>query len=421
MKSFVLKGDVAFCTDKRQIATHKNAYVVCKDGVCQGVFDTLPSQFKSLPLADYSGKLIVPGMTDLHVHAPQFQFRGTGMDLPLLPWLDKYAFKEEAKYSDTAYAKKAYAMFADALVRSFTTRAVIFATLHKNADLILADELEKTGLKTALGLVNMDRNSPSNLVQSSVKSAVCDTEEFILATQRLTNVTPVITPRFLPSCSDELMQKLGELRAKYGLAVQSHLDENADEIALVKTLTDAPSYAHGYQKFGLFGKDHNCVMAHCVHCTADEIELIKQNGVFVAHCPESNMNVSSGIAPVSSYVDNGVKVGIGSDVAGGSSLSLMRAGMQAVQMSKLYKLYVNQNARILDFWDVFYMLTKGGGEFFGKVGSFENGYEFDALVLDDSKAPSLVDFTLAERIERMLYVDDQTMIVAKYCGGEKIL
>lgn len=190
---------------------------------------------------------------------------------------------------------------------------------------------------------------------------------------------------------------------------------------------DAAFYGDGYDKYDLFG-DRNLdqekvrtVMAHCVWSTDDEVRRIKDNGVFIAHCPASNMNLSSGIAPIRKYLDLDMKVGLGSDVAGGQTESIFRAITDAIQVSKMYWRHVDEKAKPVTFEEAFYMETKGGGEFFGKVGSFEDGYEFDALVLDDSVLKSPNDLNIRQRIERAIYLSlDLNGIVAKYAAGRKI-
>ncbi|MFR9190595.1 MAG: amidohydrolase family protein, partial [Anaerotruncus massiliensis (ex Togo et al. 2019)] len=143
-------------------------------------------------------------------------------------------------------------------------------------------------------------------------------------------------------------------------------------------------YGGAYDRFGLFGGDAPTIMAHCVHSTGEEIDLMQARGVFIAHCAQSNTNLASGVAPVRAYLDRGMKVGLGTDIAGGFSLSVFRAMADAVQASKLRWRLLDDSLRPLTVPEAFYLGTKGGGEFFGKVGSFEEGYEFDAVVLDDS-------------------------------------
>ena len=219
------------------------------------------------------------------------------------------------------------------------------------------------------------------------------------------------------------MEQLGKIQKAYNLPVQSHLSENHGEIELVKELCpDSKFYGDAYDKYDLFGKKAKTVMAHCVWSTDDEVERIKENAVFVAHCPASNMNLSSGIAPIRKYLDKGIKVGLGSDVAGGQTESIFRAITDCIQMSKMYWRHVEQDAKPITFEEAFYMATKGGGEFFGKVGSFEEGYEFDAVVLDDSSIVSPNELTIRGRIERAIYLSlDLVGITEKYVSGRKVL
>ena len=212
------------------------------------------------------------------------------------------------------------------------------------------------------------------------------------------------------------------VQMRYQIPVQSHLSENLSEIEWVKELCPyAEFYGDAYDHFGLFGADAPTVMAHCVYSTEEEIQRMKENGVYVAHCPESNENLSSGIAPVKRYLEEGLSVGLGSDVAGGSTENLFRAMAHAIQMSKMRWRLVDQKYPALKSEEVFYMATKGGGSFFGKVGSFEEGYEFDAVVLDDSRLESSRQMSVKDRLERMIYLADEREVKAKYVRGNKII
>ena len=163
-------------------------------------------------------------------------------------------------------------------------------------------------------------------------------------------------------------------------------------------------------------------MAHCVWSTDSEVDLMKKNGVFVAHCPASNMNLTSGIAPIRKYLDLGLNIGLGSDIAGGHSLSIFRAITDAIQVSKMYFRMVSDEYHPLVFSEAFYLATKGGGAFFGKVGSFECGYEFDAVGMDDTHLPHPQKLNLAERMERAVYLGlDEKNITAKYAAGKRII
>jgi guanine deaminase len=421
-KGLILKGDICYSLSKDCIATKENAYLVSVDGIVKGVFEELPEAYQNFPLEDFTGKLIVPGLVDLHIHAPQYPFRGIGMDLELLDWLDCHAFLEEAKYQDPEYAKEAYGIFAEAMKRGATTRVCMFGTLHVPATLTLMDAMEETGLISYVGKVNMDRNSPDSLRERDGEASMVATKEWLSETEgRYQRTHPILTPRFIPSCTNELMEGLKEIQSAYGLPVQSHLSENFGEIQWVKELCpEAEFYGDAYDRFGLFGKEVPTIMAHCVHSTEEEIRRMKENRVFVAHCPQSNMNLSSGAAPVRQYLEEGLLVGLGSDVAGGVHTSIFRAMAEAIQVSKLRWRMKDDQQKALTVEEAFFMGTKGGGAFFGKVGSFEPGFEMDAVVLEESFHRVPGKHSLRERLERMIYLAEDRDVLEKYVKGKKI-
>lgn len=394
--SFVLKGNICQTITSKELDLHENAFAVCVDGVSKGVFDILPEEYTDLPLWDHGDALIFPGMVDLHVHAPQYAFRGMCMDLELMDWLNRYTFPEEEKYEDLEYAKKAYGLFVDALKNSATTRACIFATCHRPATELLMKLMEESGLVSFVGKVNMDREASQALTEASADISAYTTFGWINAVKdKFRNTMPILTPRFIPCCTNQLMEELRQIQMAYGISVQSHLSESKGELEFVKFLRPEDAfYGASYNDYDLFGKNDDIdtnfktVMAHCVWSTDEEVELMRKNGVFVAHCPASNMNLTSGIAPIRRYLDQGLNIGLGSDIAGGHSDSIFRAITDAIQVSKMYFRMVDESVKPLVFPEAFYLATKGGGAFFGKVGSFEEGYEFDVVVLDDSVLPS---------------------------------
>ena len=430
MNSFVLKGNICYSVSKTELKS-LSGYVVCNNGKCTGVFEEIPDEYKDFELRDFKDNLIIPGMVDLHIHAPQYAFRGMGMDYELIEWLNTQTFPEEAKYKDADYAKKAYTIFADNMKNSATTRACIFATRHRQATEILMDLMEETGIVTYVGKINMDRSAPDELVEESADMSAFNTFGWINdIAGKYKRTKPILTPRFIPSCTDDLMDQLREIQRTYNLPVQSHLSENKGEIEWVRELRpDSSFYGDSYDKHDLFGDENldsekvNTVMAHCVWSSDEEVKLMRENGVFIAHCPVSNINLTSGIAPVRKYLDLDMKIGLGSDVAGGQTESIFRAITDAIGVSKMYLRYVDEYASAVTFEEAFYMATKGGGEFFGKVGSFEEGYEFDALILDDSILAHPLNLSLRQRLERSIYLSLDLCggIKEKYIQGNKII
>jgi guanine deaminase len=429
-KSFVIKGNICQTKNPQEIDVNEKSYAVCLDGISKGVFDVLPEEYATLPIYDYGDMLIFPGMVDLHIHAPQYAFRGMCMDLELMDWLNRYTFPEEEKYEDIEYAKKAYSIFVEALKNSATTRSCIFATRHRYATELLMELMEESGLVSYVGKVNMDRESSEALTEESADISAYTTFGWINAVKdKFKNTKPILTPRFIPCCTDKLMEELREIQMAYGIPVQSHLSESKGEIEFVKFLRpDNSFYGDSYNEYDLFGKnddintDVKTVMAHCVWSTDDEVELMRKNGVYVAHCPASNMNLTSGIAPIRKYMDIGLNIGLGSDVAGGHSDSIFRAITDSIQVSKMYFRMVDESYKPLVFSEAFYLATKGGGSFFGKVGSFEEGYEFDAVVLDDSILMHPQMLNLSERMERAVYLGlDEKNISAKFVAGRRVI
>lgn len=420
---FILKGNIVYSKNKDELRILKDHYLISESGLVKGVFEKVPPEYAQVSVSDYGECLIIPGLTDLHVHAPQYTFRAMGMDMELLEWLETNTFPEEAKYQDLEYARRAYRIFTDNLKRSATTRACIFGTIHRDATLLLMDQLEQSGLVTYVGKVNMDRNCPDYLREESAEESGIQTVEWIkdVLHKKYQNTMPILTPRFTPSCSDELMENLKKIQMYYQIPVQSHLSENPGEIAWVKELCPwSEFYGDAYDRFGLFGADCKTVMAHCVYSGKEEQQRMKENGVFIAHCPESNMNLSSGVAPVRTFLKEGLHVGIGSDVAGGSTENLFKAMALAIQTSKLRWRMQDDGLKPLTLEEVFYIATKGGGEFFGNVGSFEPGFELDAVVLNDTRIVHSQNLDVRARLERMIYLADEREVRAKYVRGREI-
>ena len=426
----VYKANILFTKERSRFEVLENGYVaVDADGRVTGVASDLASlgadasERQNEPddgteIIDFGDRLLIPAMNDLHVHAAQYRNQGIAMDLELLPWLQNYTFPEETKYADTVYAERMYRRFVHDLWRAGTMRTCTFASIHTESTRILMRLFQEAGMGALVGKVGMNRNCPENLSES--------VEEMVQGYESLIEefngpdalVRPIITPRFIPSCTPEMLRACGELAAKHHLHVQSHLSENKDEIAQVRRLEPESScYGDAYDRYGLFGQTPT-VMAHCVFTEQEEMELMKRRGVMVAHCPTSNLNVTTGIAPIRQFLDKGLRVGFGSDISGGHSLSIFQMMIYAIQMSKLH--YQRDHARsFLTLSETFWMATKSAGSFFGQVGSFEPGYEFDALVIDDHEL-NHDNYSLLERLERFIYLGDDRQIAHRFCRGKEI-
>lgn len=413
----IIKGNFIFTETPEKFTIVKDSYIVLIDGKVKEISNNLGYKYDKSKVINYGNKLIIPGMNDLHLHAPQYKNIGIGMDKELIPWLNSYTFPEEAKFKDLTYAKTVYKKVIKELWKQGTTAAALFSTIHKEGTKLLIDLFDKAGLYAFVGKVNMDINSPEYLIENTEES-IKDTEEVLTYCKGKSNlVKPIITPRFVPSCSKELMDKLGDLAVKNNLPVQSHLSENMEEINWVNDLhQDSKFYGDVYNKYNLFGQTPT-LMAHCIHSSDEELELIKKNNVMVVHCPISNVNIGSGIMPCRKYIDKGISLALGSDVSGGSSYSIFKTIAYAIQLSKLQWQQSGKAERFLSLSEAFYMATKSGGSFFGKIGSFEKDYVFNALVIDDKNLGS-EDYSVVERLERFIYLGDDRNILFRYVNGE---
>ncbi|MBO7629373.1 MAG: amidohydrolase family protein [Bacteroidales bacterium] len=433
----VYKAHILYTKDKDHFEVLDNGYVAVDDEGCvTGVSTDLASlgvdvsqrcnTDTDVEIIDFGDKLLIPAMNDLHVHAAQYRNQGIAMDLELMEWLQSYTFPEEMKYADTVYAERMYRRFVHDLWRFGTMRVCTFASIHTESTRVLMHLFRKAGMGALVGKVAMNRNCPEGLSEP-VEEMVKGYESLIVETLQETSlpltapypplVRPIITPRFIPSCTPEMLRACSELASKYQLPVQSHLSENKNEIAMVQEL-EGTWYGNAYNRYGLFGQTPT-VMAHCVFTESEEMELMKRNDVMVAHCPTSNLNVTTGIAPIRQFLDKGVRVGLGSDISGGHNLSIFQVMVYAIQLSKAYY-QLHRECPYLTLSEAFWMATKCGGSFFGRVGSFEPGYEFDALVIDDSDL-NHDNYSLLERLERYIYMGDDRQIVHRFCRGKEIL
>lgn len=413
----IIKGNFIYTAEPGKFSLFPDAFLLLEEGKVGALWQELPLEYEKCPLRDYGDSLIIPGLVDMHTHGAQFNQRGLGMDLQLLEWLEQYTFKEEAKFAEAEYARKTYQAFTAELVRQGTTRAAVFGTIHKDGCEILFECLRESGIGALVGKVNMDANCNAAL-QENTEESLRATEEILERWSDHPLVRPIVTPRFAITSSEKLLAGLGRLAERYQAPVQSHLSENLAEVRLVAKLFPKLNEYHAvYDHYQLFGQTPT-LMAHCIHLTTSAIDRMRENGVVAVHCPDSNLNLASGIMPTRRLLEAGLKVGLGTDIGAGHSLSMLQTMRATIQMSKVHSSYQKEE-RPLTLPEVFYLATKGGGEFFGKVGSFENGYEFDALVIEDTAAER-EGKTLLERLQQFIYTGDASKIVARYTAGKKI-
>ena len=339
---------------------------------------------------------LLPGLIDTHIHAPQWPQMGTALDLPLEKWLIEYTFKLEARYSDTEFARKVYDDMVSTLLANGTTTGVYYGSRHLPATKILAELCLKKGQRALIGRVAMDdpQQCPESYRDESAAKAIEETRAFIDFVTALPGndrrlIEPVITPRFIPACTDELLAGLGKLARETGCAVQTHCSETDWEHDYVLKRTGRHD-AVAIRDFGLMTR--RTVLAHGCHVSAADRALIRAHGAAIAHCPLSNAFGSNGVLPVKTCLDEGVHVALGTDIAGGPRPSMLDTVAMAATVSKLLEDGVDPakspetrgvpGARI-SFVTAFYLATTAGGVALNlPIGLLKPGYRFDALLVD---------------------------------------
>ncbi len=342
------------------------------------------------------GSYLLPGMVDLHVHAPQWPQMGKALDVPLEVWLQEHTFPLEARYGDAVFAESVYGPLVQQLLANGTTTAMYFGTLHGAGNRVLAEQCLRQGQRALVGRVAMDEPSqcPAFYRDASAQRAIADTQDFIETVTGLRGnahglVLPVITPRFIPSCTEALLEGLGALAQSTGVHVQTHCSESdwAHQHVLQRTgVTDAQAL----HRFGLLTR--RTVVAHANFLTTSDVALMAEVGTSVAHCPLSNFYFANSVFPARAGYAQRMGMGLGTDISGGYSPSMFDACRHAITASYALDQGVDPNlpaaqrgrndARI-DHVFALWLATAAGGQALDlPIGRIEAGQQFDAIVVD---------------------------------------
>ncbi|ORC90147.1 guanine deaminase [Trypanosoma theileri] len=376
------------------------------DGTIKRIVHSSESDYKNIrEEATSTGKLItlgpgqflIPGLVDLHIHAPQWPQLGKALHLPLNAWLQEKTFPLEAKYKDVNFAKKVYTSLVETLLANGTTTAVYFATIHLESSLELAKICLQKGQRAVVGRVAMDipEHCPDFYRDDSATDSVNNSAAFIEAVKALKGnengfVLPSVIPRFVPTCSTEALRGLGELAKRYDCHVQTHCSESDWEHNHVIDRFNKHD-AFVLDEMGLMTR--RTVLAHCNFLSTEDMELIQSRGSAIAHCPLSNFYFSNAVFPLKKALDKNLHVGLGTDISGGHSPSVLDTCRHAVAASRLLEDGVdpNKNAEERSDWkdsrvnfiEAFWLATTQGGVSLDlNVGKFAPGYAFDCLVVD---------------------------------------
>ena len=379
--------------------------------------------------------LLLPGLSDLHIHAPQWPQRGEALDRPLQQWLAAHTFPLEARYADPAYAEAVYGEMVPALLAQGTTTALYFATIHEAASLALARACLAHGQRGFVGLVAMDHPElcPPGYRHADADAAIAATRRFIDAVRALPGneaglVAPVITPRFIPACTDRLLAGLAELAARTGVRVQTHASESDWEHAHVLSRCGCTD-TEALDRFGLL-RPHS-VLAHGNFLDDGDLGRIAARGAAVAHCPISNAFFADSVLPLRRLLDGGVACGLGTDIAGGFSPSIFANARAAVLSARLLASGTDPRrtpqtrgagaAARLEFTEALWLATRGGAEALGVEGGLlAPGRVFDAIELSGRGAVLRLDGTAEAIAQRVVCHADAGEIGRVWVSGRRV-
>ncbi|MDD3050823.1 MAG: guanine deaminase [Candidatus Cloacimonetes bacterium] len=364
-KSIYIKTNILTPVASDDLCFRRNVYLEVSGSKISQISEDISTE----DYIDYSNLVCLPGLIDIHVHLSQFYAIGR-YSPDLLKWLNSYIFKAEAESSDYDFAKRIAKDFYESLLAHGTTTSVVYTSLFSSACEAAFEIAEAMGVRSIIGKTMMDVNSPDSLSETTEDSLRNSFELFEKWNFRNDLLEYVFTPRFAPVCSPKLMREVADFAGKNDAYIQSHLSENLNEIKWVKSLfPDLPNYTSVYNYFGLLSP--KTIMAHCIHLTEDEIDLLKDTGCKVAHCPDSNFFLKSGIFPFETLCRREIKFGLATDVAAGTNLSMFNTMKMAIYMQK---------KNLVDPKYAFYISTLGNAELLGKdklIGSVEAGKEAD--------------------------------------------
>ncbi|XP_033827825.1 guanine deaminase [Periophthalmus magnuspinnatus] len=391
--------------------------------------DRLAADFNTSNVIQLSQhEFFMPGLVDTHIHASQYSYAGTALDLPLLQWLNTYTFPVESQFKDLDFARKVYKQVVKRTLRNGTTTACYFATIHTDASLLLGEIANAFGQRSLVGKVCMDRNNSVKQYKETLQESQEETSRFIaeLLNKKYPLVKPVVTPRFAPSCTGALLGQLGAIAKNNNLHIQSHISENPEEVMLVKELfPETESYSDVYYKYNLL--TDKTIMAHGCYLSDKELTLFRETGASLSHCPNSNISLCSGILNVRNVLKHNVKLGLGTDVAGGYSASLLDAMRRAQDSSKVLAMQ-DPDLEPLTFEEAFRLATLGGSQALSlddQTGNFEVGKDFDALRVNLLVPGGPIDLIQHEKpkilVEKFLNLGDDRNIVEVFVAGRRVV
>ena len=398
---------------------HEDGVLVVEDGHISkvGTAPELLPRLAGVEVEDLRGRLLLPGFVDAHVHFVQTDIIASH-GRRLLEWLERYTFPAERAFADPEHAREVARFFVAELLRNGTTTALVMGSVHAASVDALFEAAQARGMRVIAGKVMMDRNCPDYL-RDTAPSGYAESRALIERWHGKGRLQYAITPRFAPTSSPEQLESAGRLAREHpGVYVHTHLAENTEEVAWVKELFPAHrSYLDVYDHYGLVRS--RAVLAHGIWLDSTDHARLAQAGAALVHCPTCNLAMGSGLFDLKTTLAAGVKVGMGTDVGGGTSFSLLRVLDEAYKVAQL-------RGYSLSPLRAFYLATLGGAralDLEDRIGSFREGREADFVVLDPAATPLLArrtgaTRTLAERLFLLATLGDDRVIERTYVAGK---
>ncbi len=395
--------------------------IVIERGMIRDMGDArvLRARYPVAPVTDYGDALLSAGFVDAHAHYPQTAIIAS-WGKRLIDWLNTYTFPEEARFGDPGHACEIAGRFFDLSLAHGTTTSCSFTTIHPKSVEAFFTEAARRGLRALAGKTCMDRNAPNNLCDTA-QSAYDDSKALLEQWHGVGRLSYVITPRFAPTSTPEQLEALGALWAENpACLMQTHLSEQVEEIAWVKALfPEARDYLDVYERFGLAGS--GALMGHAIHLNARERAAIAERDISLIHCPTSNTFIGSGLFDMDGLAGAGLRVGLATDVGGGSNFSMLRSMGAAYEVAQLA-------GRALHPAELWYLATAGSARALhlgDKIGNLAPGMEADIVVIDLASTPQIAqraaraeDFW--EQLFPTIMMGDDRAVRAVYVGGEKV-
>ena len=403
-------------------AWHTDGLLVIADGKVQAAGDyatLLPTLPPATPVHDYSGKVIMPGFIDTHLHYPQTDMIASPAP-GLLPWLETYTFPTERQFSDPVHAREVAEFFLDEILRCGTTTAMVYCTVHRESVDALFEASQARNLRMAAGKILMDRNCPDFLCDTA-EGGARDSEDLIKKWHNKGRQMYAITPRFAPTSTAAQLGLTGELAKAYpDTFIQTHVSENPDECKWVSSLfPHARSYLDVYDSFGLMRE--RSMYGHCIWLDERDFARMAETGAAAAICPTSNFFLGSGLFDFEQADAVRVNLSLASDVGAGTSFSMLQTMNEAYKVARLKGSYLSAVR-------MFYLATLGAArsmQLEGTIGSFTPGAEADFIVLDPKSTPLLARRTgNCDNLEELLFalalLGDDRAVAATYACGRKV-